>query len=56
MNIKFKKGLKLYGKKSLSTSIVKILEEKCNENLRAPNFPKNLKDNQPRKKGIEIKF
>ena len=45
-----------YGNKSFSTSIVKKLEEACNENLRASGFPSQLKDNQSNKKGIEIKF
>ena len=52
----FKEGLKKYGKNSYSTSIVKILEEKYNENLRAPNFPTKLIDSSPRKKGSEINF
>ena len=56
MNKIFKKGLKKYGKRSFSTGIVKLLEEKCNENLRAPNFPKILIDKKSRKKGIEVKI
>ena len=56
MNKIFLKGLEKYGAKSFSTSIVKLLEEKCNENLRAPNFPKILIDKKSRKKGIEVKI
>ena len=52
----FKKGLKKYGKRSLSTSIIKIIEEKCSEDLRANNFPDKLIDNEKRKKGFEVKF
>ena len=45
---------KKYGKRALSTSIIKLLEEKCNMKLRAKGFPSTLKDNESRKKGIEI--
>ena len=51
----FNEGRIKYGDRSLSTSIVKLLEEACNENLRAIGFPSQLKDKEPRKKGIEIK-
>ena len=43
-----------YGNRAFSTSIVKILEENCKEDLRAKNFPKKLTDTNPKKKGIEI--
>ncbi len=56
MNKIFKKGLKKYGKRSFSTGIVKLLEEKCKENLRASNFPKILIDDKKRKKGIEVRI
>ena len=56
MNKIFKEGLLEFGNKSFSTSIVKRLEKKCNDKLRAPNFPIKLIDNQKRKLGIEIKF
>ena len=56
MNKIFNEGLEKYGKRSFSTSIVKILEEQCNVNLRASDFPSQLIDYEPRKKGIEIKF
>ncbi len=55
MNKIFLEGKKKYGGRSLSTKIVKILEEKCNENLRAPGFPNKLIDKSNKKKGIEIK-
>ena len=51
---KFKYGRKKYGNRAFSTSIVKILEEICKEDLRSKNFPKILKDTNPKKKGIEI--
>ena len=56
MNKIFREGRLKYGDKSFSTSIVKKLEEACNENLRSPGFPSQLKDSQSNKKGIEIKF
>ena len=52
----FKKGKKKYGDKSLSTGIIKFIEENNNDLMRANNFPKKLKDYKYRKKGIEIKF
>ena len=56
MNKIFNEGRSKYGDRSFSTSIVKRLEEACNENLRAPGFPSQLKDEESKKKGIEIKF
>jgi 3-hydroxyisobutyrate dehydrogenase len=56
MNKIFNEGRVKYGDRSLSTSIVKRLEEACNENLRAPGFPSQLTDEEPKKKAIEIKF
>ena len=51
----FKEGRKKYGDRALSTSIVKLLEEKCNTDLRTEGFPSQLHDKEPKKKGIEIK-
>ena len=50
----FKKGQKKLGKRSLSTSIVKLLEEDCGENLRSKDFPSVLVDINKKKKGIEV--
>ena len=55
INKKFIKGMKILGKRSFSTSIIKLLEKECNIKLRAKNFPKQLKDFQLKQKGIEIK-
>ena len=52
----FNDGKKNLGEKSFSTSIIKLLENKCNNKLRADGFPLELKDNEPRKKGIEVKY
>ena len=51
----FNEGRNKYGDRALSTSIVKLLEEKCHTDLRTEGFPSQLYDNEPRKKGIEIK-
>ena len=51
----FNEGRKKYGDRALSTSIVKLLEEKCNTDLHTEGFPSQLRDKEPRKKGIEIK-
>ena len=50
----FQNGRKMYGDRALSTSIVKILEEECKENLRAKGFPAYLEDNEIKKNGKEI--
>ena len=52
---KFNEGRRKYGERALSTSIVKLLEEKCNTDLRTKGFPSKLHDNDKRKKGFEIK-
>ena len=51
----FNEGRKKYGDRAFSTQIVKLLEEKCNTDLRTKGFPSQLIDKEPRKKGIEIK-
>jgi 3-hydroxyisobutyrate dehydrogenase len=40
----FEEGRLLYGDKAFSTSIVKKLEDKCNDDLRAEGFPEKLID------------
>ena len=50
----FKNGQKKLGKRSLSTSIVKLLEKDCGENLRSKGFPSVLVDINKKKKGIEV--
>ncbi|MDC0233018.1 NAD(P)-dependent oxidoreductase [Pelagibacteraceae bacterium] len=50
----FKKGERKFGKRSLSTSIVKLLEDDCGVNLRSKGFPRFLIDNNKKKKGIEV--
>ena len=50
----FKTGYRKLGKRSLSTSIVKLLEDDCSENLRSKGFPSVLVDINKKKKGIEV--
>lgn len=54
MNSIFQRGRIKYGDRALSTSIVKILEEACNEDLRSRGFPSYLEDNEDKKEGKEI--
>ena len=50
----FERGRSKLGDRAFSTSIVKILEDKCNENLRANGFPDCLVDHENKKDGIEV--
>ena len=50
----FNNGLKKYGKRSFSTSIVKLYEENNKINLRSKKFPKKLIDTNPKQKGVEV--
>ena len=52
----FKSGKRKLGSRSYSTSIVKLIENECNERLRANNFPIELVDTKERMKGFEVKF
>jgi hypothetical protein len=52
----FKDGKKILGNRALSTSIVKILEKKCNDDLRAEGFPSILKDKNNKKIAKELKI
>ena len=50
----FQRGRSKLGDRALSTSIVKILEEKCNEDLRAKGFPSFLEDKNQKLDAEEI--
>ena len=50
----FQRGRKNLGDRALSTSIVKLLEEKCNENLRASGFPSYLEDKNQKQEAKEV--
>jgi len=50
----FQRGREKLGDRALSTSIVKLLEDKCNDNLRASGFPSFLKDKNQKQEAEEI--
>jgi len=50
----FQRGRNKLGDRALSTSIVKILEEQCNERLRADGFPSILEDEHEKQNAMEI--
>ena len=50
----FEKGRLKLGDRSLSTSIVKILEKKCNDDLRAKDFPSFLEDKNKKQVAEEV--
>ncbi len=50
----FQRGREKLGDRALSTSIVKLLEEKCNDNLRARGFPSVLEDKNQKQEAEEI--
>ena len=50
----FQRGREKLGERALSTSIVKLLEEKCNDKLRANGFPSYLKDKNQKQEAEEV--
>ena len=50
----FQRGREKLGDRALSTSIVKLLESKCNDNLRASGFPSFLEDKNQKQEAEEI--
>ncbi len=51
---KFKHGMRVLGKKSFSTSVVKLIEDNEKIKLRAKNFPKQLVDINKKQKAIQV--
>ncbi len=49
-------GLKRYGPRVWSSTVVKRLEDDCGEDLRAPGFPEYLVDHEPEQPGAEVKI
>ncbi len=47
-------GLKRFGPRAWSSSVVKRLEDDCDVDLRAPGFPEELVDTEPEAKGAEV--
>ncbi len=52
----FEDGRRTLGDRALSTSIIKIIEKKCKEDLRAIGFPSSLKDLNDKKNAKELKI
>ena len=50
----FLRGREKLGDRALSTSIIKLLEDKCNDNLRASGFPSFLEDENQKQEAEEI--
>mgnify|MGYP005700943907 FL=1 len=50
----FQRGKEKLGDRALSTSIVKLLEQECNDNLRANGFPSFLEDKNQKQEAEEI--
>ena len=50
----FQRGREKLGDRALSTSIVKLLEQECNDNLRANGFPSFLEDKNQKQEAEEI--
>ena len=47
-------GLKRFGPRAWSSSVVKRLEDDCGVDLRAPGFPEELTDTEPEASGAEV--
>ena len=50
----FRRGEQLYGSRAWSSGIVRILEDACGVELRAPGFPAELVDDEPEEPGYEV--
>lgn len=50
----FRRGEQAYGSRFWSSGIVKLLEDECGINLRAPGFPEELIDLEPEVEGYEV--
>ena len=50
-----KDGLKRFGPRAWSSTVVKRLEDECSEDLRAPGFPEYLVDEEPEEPGYEVR-
>ena len=52
----FKEGVSSFGAESNSPSIIERLERKTGLKINAPGFPAEIFDNEPEKKGFEVKL
>jgi 3-hydroxyisobutyrate dehydrogenase len=50
-----KDGLRRFGPRVWSSTVVKRLEDDCEEDLRAPGFPEYLVDEEPEEPGYEVR-
>ena len=50
----FKRGEDTYGSRFWSSGIVKLLEDACGTELRAPGFPEEIIDTEPEQLGFEV--
>ncbi len=50
----FRKGREAYGSRAWSSEVVRLLEDACGLDLRAPGFPAELVDAEPEAEGYEV--
>ena len=50
----FRRGERLYGSRAWSSGIVRLLEDACGVELRAPGFPAEIVDTEPEEPGYEV--
>ena len=50
----FRRGERIYGSRAWSPGIVRLLEDACGVELRAPGFPSELVDAEPEEPGCEV--
>ena len=50
----FRRGERLYGSRAWSSGIVRLLEDECGVELRAPGFPVEIVDTEPEQPGYEV--
>lgn len=51
----FRRGMERYGPRAWSPGIVRLLEEECAADLRAPGFPSQILDSEPEQPGREVR-
>ena len=51
----FRRGMERYGPRAWSPGIVRLLEEACGADLRAPGFPSQILDDEPEQPGREVR-
>ena len=50
----FRRGEQVYGSRAWSSGIVRLLEDACGVELRAPGFPAEIVDTEPEEPGYEV--